>query len=73
MREITCEYSSIDAIKFLMQELSQQKGNRLIELIPASDTANLLYELYRDKTLFASVYKSFDKNLNEILLLKYII
>ena len=42
-----------------------------VELIKATDCANLMYEAFVKGIRVASVYKSFDKNFNQIMIIRY--
>ena len=42
-----------------------------VELIKATDCVNLMYEAIVKGVRVASVYKSFDKNFNQIMIIRY--
>lgn len=57
-------------MKAIKQQIEKEL-NAVIELIKDTDCANLIYSAFIGSEKVASVYKSFDKNFNQIVKIRY--
>ena len=54
------------------QQIIENKLNKSVQLVKATDGFNLLYTAKINGLTVANVYKSFDKNFNQVEIIRYV-